>query len=75
MFIGCPKIKTVQANEIFILSLIEIAFLLQSDLLFPWDRVLIEINYVVTTTNDDDFIIPNIPSILLSKMYGQLDRT
>ena len=53
MFIGCPKIKTVQANEIFILSLIEIALLLQSDLLFPWDRVLIEINYVVTTTNDD----------------------
>ena len=71
MFIGCPKIKTVQANEIFILSLIEIALLLQSDLLFPWDRVLIEINYVVTTTNDDDFIIPNIPSILLSEIYGQ----
>ena len=71
MFIGCPQITTVQANEIFILSLIEIALLLQSDLLFPWDRVLIEINYVVTTTNDDDFIIPNIPSILLSEIYGQ----
>ena len=61
----------LQANKIFILSLIEIALLLQSDLLFPWDRVLIEINYVVTTTNDDDFIIPNIPSILLSEIYGQ----
>ena len=74
MFMGCPQITTVQANEIFILSLIEIALLLQSDLLFPWDRVLIEINYVVTTTNDDDFIIPNIPSILLSEIYFIVDN-
>ena len=74
MFMGCPQITTVQANEIFILSLIEIALLLQSDLLFPWDRVLIEINYVVTTTNDDDFIIPNRPSILLSGIKFRLDN-
>ena len=74
MFMGCPQITTVQANEIFILSLIEIALLLQSDLLFPWDRVLIEINYVVTTTNDDFITKIYVPSILLSEICFRLDN-